>query len=42
MLTATGSQMEAVARGWVRTEGSPEYARKVSGLLQEAGALLDG
>ncbi len=42
VLTATGSQMEAVARGWVRTEGSPEYARKVSGLLQEAGALLDG
>jgi len=42
VLTSTGSQMEAVTRGDVRTEGSPEYSRRISGLLQKADALLMG
>jgi hypothetical protein len=42
VFTNTGSQMDAVQQGWVRPEGSPEYSRKVSRLLQEADALLTG
>lgn len=42
VFTTPASQMEAVERGWVRTEGSPEYTRKVSGLLQRLDALLLG
>jgi hypothetical protein len=40
VFTTTASQMEAVERGWVTTWGSPEYTRKVSGLLQRLDALL--
>ena len=40
VFTTTGSQMEAVARGWVKTEGSPEYARKIGTLMQHVDALL--
>lgn len=40
VFTTTTSQMEAVERGWVTTWGSPEYTRKVSGLLQRLDALL--
>jgi hypothetical protein len=40
VFTNTGSQMDAVAQGWVRPEGSPEYSRKISRLLQQADALL--
>lgn len=42
VLTATGSQMDSVARGDVVTEGSPEYSRKISVLLQRVDELLAG
>ena len=40
VFTARGSQMEAVEKGWVTTFGSPEYTRKISGLMQRLDALL--
>ncbi len=40
VFTNTGSQMEAVQRGHVRTEGSPEYTRTMSGLMQKVDELL--
>lgn len=40
VFTNQGSQMQAVEQGWVRVEGSPEYSRKVSLLMQQADALL--
>jgi hypothetical protein len=40
VFTTRGSQMEAVQRGLVRTEGSPEYTRKMSGLMQKIDELL--
>jgi len=40
VFTATGSQMDAVARGLVRTEGSPEHARAISRMMQEIDRLL--
>jgi hypothetical protein len=40
VLTNAGSQMESVARGDVVTEGSPEYSRKISILMQRVDELL--
>ena len=40
VFTNTGSQMEAVQRAYVRTEGSPEYTRTMSGLMQKVDELL--
>ncbi len=40
VLTSTSSQMEAVQKGHVRTEGSPEYTRKLSILMQKVDELL--
>lgn len=40
VFTNQGSQMKGVEEGWVRVEGSPEYSRKVSLLMQQADALL--
>ena len=42
VLTGTGAEVDAVARGDVATEGSPEYSRKVSRLLQRTDQLLAG
>lgn len=40
ILTTTRSQMEGVIRGDVKPEGSPEYSRKISVLLQKLDELL--
>jgi hypothetical protein len=40
VLTARGSQMASVARGDVIPEGSPEYSRTISRLLQRVDQLL--
>ena len=40
VLTEAGSPMTGVACGDVRTEGSPEYSRKVSRVLQRLDHLL--
>ncbi len=42
VFTTTGSQMEAVVRGDVVPEGSPEYSRKISLMMQQIDALLTG
>ena len=42
VLTTSGSQMDSVIRGDVRPEGSPEYSRKISILMQRAEALMTG
>lgn len=41
-LTASASQMEGFRGGAVVTHGSPEYARKVSYLMQQVDAMLTG
>lgn len=40
VFTTTGSQMEAVASGDVVPEGSPEYSRKISLMMQKVDELL--
>lgn len=40
VLTATGSQVDSVRQGRIRTLGSPEYTRKISLLLQKVDELL--
>ena len=40
VLTATGSQVDSVRTGAIRTLGSPEYTRKISLLLQKVDELL--
>lgn len=40
VFTTTRSQMEAVIRGDVKPEGSPEYSRKISMLIQKVDELL--
>jgi hypothetical protein len=42
VLTSSGSQMEGVKRGDVVPEGSPEYSRKISILMQRVDELLTG
>ncbi len=40
VLAEGGSQVEAVARGDIRTEGAPEYSRKIGVQMQRLDALL--
>jgi hypothetical protein len=42
VLTSSRSQMEGVTRGDVVPEGSPEYSRKISILMQHVDELLTG
>jgi hypothetical protein len=42
VFTTTRSQMEGVIRGDVKPEGSPEYSRKISILIQKVDELLTG
>jgi hypothetical protein len=42
VFTTTRSQMESVMRGHVKPEGSPEYSRKISILIQKVDELFTG
>jgi len=42
VLTRAAGPMEAVERGWIATEGSPEYSRSIGRLLQEMDNILQG